>query len=100
LAHASPFSCSYKNDDKTTVQADTSTKQAARVAAYIARVVSEAPPLSDAQLDHIAVLLRPVIRQNGTPTISVDDYRYWEIRRHLDSETPGRHGYFTAEDAA
>lgn len=28
-------------------------------AAYIARVVAEAPPLTDAQIDHIAVLLRP-----------------------------------------
>lgn len=33
--------------------------QAAKRAAYIARVVAEAPPLSDAQTDFIATLLRP-----------------------------------------
>lgn len=34
-------------------------ERAAKRAAYIARVVAEAPPLTDAQIDHIAVLLRP-----------------------------------------
>lgn len=43
-------------------------------------------------------MLTPAIRQNATPAVSVADYQHWEIRRQLDAETPGRHGYF--EDAA
>lgn len=34
----------------------------AKLAAYIARVVAEAPALDDAQLEKIALLLRPVGR--------------------------------------
>jgi hypothetical protein len=63
-------------------------------------VVSEAPPLSAEQVDLLAVMLAPAIRQNATPTVSIAEFQHWEIRRHLESESPGRHGYFTAEDAA
>lgn len=38
---------------------------AAKLAAYIESVVAEAPPLTDEQLDHIALLLRPSSRSSS-----------------------------------
>lgn len=32
--------------------------------------------------------------------ISVSQYQYWEIRRYIDSETPGKFGYFTSGEAS
>lgn len=98
MTHATQIPCSYGTQDIDTVPRTASDRQAATRAAYIARVVSEAPPLSTEQVDLLAVMLAPAIRQNATPAVSVAEYQHWEIRRHLDAETPGRHGYF--EDAA
>jgi hypothetical protein len=101
LDHASKDPRSCRSKDTSNLSPTTPAGQAATRAAYIARVVSEAPPLTDAQLDHLAVLLRPrAAAANAAPLISVDQYRHWEIVRYLDEETPGRNGYFTAEDAA
>ncbi len=33
-----------------------------------------------------------------TPLISTDEWRHWELMRHLDQET-GRHGYYGDEAA-
>ena len=45
-------------DDPELIEARRDLK-AAHLEQYVARVVSEAPPLTPAQLDRIAVLLRP-----------------------------------------
>lgn len=37
---------------------------------------------------------------NATPTITVADWQHWEVRRHIDSETPGKHGTFTSGPVA
>lgn len=100
MANASSIPRSYEIDNTKTVPHTTRARQPETRAEWIARVVSEAPPLSDAQLDYLAVLLRPVIRQhraNATPTISMADYQSWEIRNHL---TAGTHGTFTADGEA
>jgi hypothetical protein len=98
LDHASLDPRSFGSNDSKTVPHKPPAEQAR--AAYIARVVAEAPPMSDAQVDRIALLLRPKAATNAASLISVDQYRHWEMVRHLDSENPGRHGFFTAEDAA
>jgi len=95
LAHASPVSRSYETDDVTTLPCTTPTNQAATRAAYIESVLADWPAPSLRQQRTIGALLG-----NGTPAISVAEFQNWEFRRHLDAETPGRHGQFTAEDAA
>lgn len=45
-------------------RAERKAKEKADYDAHIKRIVAEAPPLSDAQLDYLAVLLRPVIHGN------------------------------------
>lgn len=100
MAHATPEPRSYGSEDIRTLQAPGQDRQAAARAAYIARVVAEAPPLTDAQIDHIAVLLRPrVERSNATPVITEAQYTSWEYRRYLDTET-ARHGYYTSDGEA
>jgi hypothetical protein len=88
LAHVTPDdSCSNRSDAVANLPATAAASQADARAAYIARVVSEAPPLSDATIDRLAVLLRPrAITANATPTITVADYQSWEIRRALAAE--------------
>lgn len=101
MVYVSPDPRSYGPEDTQTLSSPSKASQAEARAAYIARVVAEAPPLTDAQIDHIAVLLRPrAQRSNATPAVSVSDWQSWEIRRHLDSENPGRHGSFNSKDAA
>lgn len=101
MDHASLDPRSSGSNDSKTVPYKSPAGQAAR-AAYIARVVAEAPPLTDAQIDHIAVLLRPRAQQsNATPTISVSDWVKWENKRYIEAtETPGIHGTYGNEVAA
>lgn len=105
MAHATQDPRSFGSQDGNTVPSKAPSKQAAtreaEIDAYVARVVSEAPKRSDEFLDRIAVLLRPPAeRTNAAPGISIDQYRYWENRRYLDSETPGKFGFFGAGEAA
>lgn len=101
MAHATPDPRSFGSDDVHTIPSNSEAKQAATRAAYIAQVVSEAPPISDEVIDRIAVLLRPrAATVNGTAAISIADYHYWETRRYLQSQGPSQHGYYTAGDAA
>lgn len=101
MAHANPGPRSFGPESTSNISATTTAGQAATRAAYIARVVSEAPPLTNEQIDHLAVLLRPrVAAANAAPAISVAQYQSLEVRRYLDSQTPGKFGFFTAEDAA
>lgn len=39
--------------------------RAERLAEHIERIVNQAPPLTDAQRDHLAALLRPTTTANG-----------------------------------
>jgi hypothetical protein len=81
---------------RSTISAPAPDRQAAKEAAHIARLVAAAPPLTDAQIDRIAVLLRPrAERANATPAISAAQYQSLEYRRYLDAET-APYGYFTA----
>lgn len=36
---------------------------------------------------------------HAAPILTIDQWRSWEIRRFLDSQHPGRHGYFTNDEA-
>lgn len=101
MAHATPDPRSIGSDDVHTIPSNSEAKQAATRAAYIAQVISEAPPISDEVIDRIAVLLRPrVASTNATPFITLANYSHWEMKRYLEAQGPSRHGYFTAEDAA
>jgi hypothetical protein len=59
LAYASAVPRSSGTDDELNLSPITKDGQAATRAAYIARVVSSAPPIPDDVLDRLAVLLRP-----------------------------------------
>lgn len=101
MAYATPERRSFRPEDTQTVPSASQASQAAKRAAHIARLVAEAPPISDAGIDLLAVLLRPrVERSNATPIINEKQYQSWEVRRHLDSETPGKFGFFTADGEA
>jgi hypothetical protein len=101
LVHAIPDPRSFGSEGTQTVSSPAQASQAAARAAYIARVVAEAPPLTDELIDRLAGIIRPrVERTNATPFINEKQYQSWEIRRHLDSETPGKFGVFTAEGEA
>lgn len=62
-AKVGSLSRSRSEDDQELLEARRSLK-AANVAAYIERVISEAPPLTDEQVDRIALLLRPARNQS------------------------------------
>lgn len=57
-ARVASLSRSRSTDDPELIEARRNLK-AERLADYVARVVAEAPPLTDAQRDRIAALLRP-----------------------------------------
>lgn len=94
LVHASPDPRSYGSEDTHTVSRPSQASQAASRAAYIESILADWPAPTPKQERTIGSLLG-----NGGG-LSVDVYRHWEIRRQIDSENPGRHGFFTAEDAA
>jgi hypothetical protein len=94
LVHATPDPRSYGPEDTVTVPSTPLSKQADTRAAYIESILADWPAPTPMQQRTIGSLLG-----NGGG-LSVDTYRHWEIRRHIDSENPGRHGFFTAEDAA
>lgn len=95
MVHATPDPRSYGPDDTQTVSRPPQASQAAARAAYIESILTDWPAPTPKQERTIGSLLG-----NGTPVISVAQYSHWEIVRFLDAETPGRNGYFTAEDAA
>lgn len=99
MVHAHPDPRSFGLDTGTLPSA-AQASQAAKRAAYIARVVAEAPPLSAAQTDHLSGLLRAGVEKNATPFINERQYQSLEYRRHLDNETPGKFGFFTADGEA
>ncbi|MCV7744784.1 hypothetical protein [Micrococcus luteus] len=57
-ARVASLSRSRSTDDPELIEARRNLK-AERLADYVARVVAEAPPLTDAQRDRIAAMLRP-----------------------------------------
>lgn len=96
MVHATPDPRSYGPDDTQTVSRPTPASQAAARAAYIESILADWPAPTPKQERTIGSLL-------GTPSIPampLDVYRHWEVVRYLDEETPGRNGFFTAEDAA
>lgn len=101
MAHANPTPCSYGIEPNVNLYSSPTERQAATRADYIARVVSEAPPLRDEQIDLLAVMLGPAIRQNAAPLITVAEYQGLEIQRHiLHAETPGKFGIFGTSELA
>ena len=97
---AIPEPRSYGSEDTTKIHTPAQASQAETREEYIARIVSEAPPISRETLDRLAVLLRPTIqrqRANATPAISVRQYQSWEVKRY---ENAGQHGYYTADGEA
>lgn len=93
MVHATPDPRSYGSDDTQTVSRPAQASQAAARAAYIESILTDWPAPTPKQERTIGSLL-------AGGGISVATYRHWEIVRYLDSENPGRNGYFTAEDAA
>ena len=56
-------------------------KQAGVRAAYIARAIAEAPPISDEVIDRLAVMLNPRSRVDSGPSASVlEERRKWQER--------------------
>lgn len=93
MVHAHPDPRSFGLDTGT-LPSPAKPSQAEARAAYIESILADWPAPTPQQERTIGSMLG-----NGTPSISVDQYRHWEIVRHLDAET-GRNGYFTAENAA
>lgn len=103
LVNAHPDPRSF-GPDTGTLPSPAPASQAETREEYIARIVSEAPPISRETLDRLAVLLRPTIqrqRANATSIVSVADWVKWEHRRYEEAtETPGIHGTYGDEVAA
>lgn len=103
LVHAHPDPRSFRPDTET-LPSPAQASQAETQEEYIARIVSEAPPISRETLDRLAVLLGPTIRQhraNATPGVTVADWVKWENKRYVEAtETPGIHGTYGNEVAA
>lgn len=92
MAHAHPDPRSFGLDTGT-LPSPAKPSQAAARAAYIESILAEWPAPTSQQERTIGALL-------GNGGLTVDEYRHWEMVRYLDSENPGRHGYFDAEKAA
>lgn len=104
MAHAAPEPFSDVPKATHNLPAPAQDSQAESREEYIARIVSEAPPISRETLDRLAVLLRPTIqrqRANATPIVSVADWVKLENKRYIEAtETPGIHGTYGDEVAA
>lgn len=98
MDHAYPSPRSFGLDTHNLPSSPQASQAAEKRAAYIARVVAEAPPLTAAQIDRLAGIFSPVVeRTNATPAISVGTYQTWEMKRYEDA---GQHGYYTADGEA
>lgn len=61
---------------------------------YADRITAAWPKPSPAQTARISALL------NTSALITTEQYNVWEIKRCIDAETPGLHGFFVASEAA
>lgn len=96
MTHASSEVRSYASKPTPTLQPTIPATQAATRSAYIDSILDSWPAPTLDQQRTVGSLLA-----SAAPLITVAEYQSLEIQRWiLENETPGKFGYFTAEDAA